>query len=623
MSKVEAALYHAGLGRRVFPTADKRPLVAWGSAATTDSAKLREWWGQWPDADPAWALPADVLVLDVDVKSDGPASLEGLELVQGELPATHVHRTRSGGRHYIFYAPTPVPNSAGRIGKGLDIRSAGGYIVLPAPGNGYTAERHDHPDPTAHAAAPDWLVRLAGPKIDKAENRDDAVVELDRPENIDRARAYLARCEPAIEGKGGNNWTFATAALVRDYGLSEETCLEVLGDWNRRCVPPWPDAELAQIVSNTYRYASRAAGAERALTHENLTTGIKVPVAEAQETPKPSRFRPLGWAAIQAMKPPTWMLAGTLAETTLAMVYGPWGTYKSFVAVDVSLSVALGRPWAGHAALRPYNVVYAAGEGVHGLKLRTHAWAQHNGVDRVDNFHLVPAMPLFGQADDLKDFAAALEPLKPELIVVDTVAHAMAGLDENSAKDAGIFVARCIELRNAFNATVLLIHHSGKDEGKGTRGSTAFPGAVDTLFRVSKPRDREALVTMEKQKDGEVWKSAQGFKAADVGGSLAFSPAAITTSTAAQSQDSHRAAVLRQILADAPHALNTKVLADEMAGVLASGADPQTHDALVESLEKWLQRATKLPAFADVLLHHGTGRSDPSLWGVNRSENGV
>lgn len=621
MSKVEAALYHAGLGRRVFPTADKRPLVAWGSAATTDSAKLREWWGQWPDADPAWALPADVLVLDVDVKSGGPASLEGLTLVQGDFAPTLTHSTPSGGAHYFFKTPTPVPNSAGRIGKGLDIRSAGGYVVLPAPGNKYTIVK---PAPSATdlgpQAAPDWLVKLAGPRMDKAENRADAVVELDQPENIDRARAYLTRCEPAIEGKGGNNWTFATAALVRDYGLSEEACDALMhSTFNPRCVPPWSSEELSQIVHNAYGYASRPAGAERALTHDNLTS-IKVPAAEPQEAPKASRFRPLGWAAIQAMKPPTWMLGGTLAEATLAMVYGPWGTYKSFVAVDVSLSVALGRPWAGHAALRPYNVVYAAGEGVHGLKLRTHAWAQHNNVERVDNFHLVPAMPLFGQADDLKDFAAALEPLKPELIVVDTVAHAMAGLDENSAKDAGIFVARCIELRNAFNATVLLIHHSGKDEGKGTRGSTAFPGAVDTLFRVSKPRDREALVTMEKQKDGEVWKSPQGFKASDVGGSLAFSPATITTSTAAQSQDSHRAAVLRQILADAPHALNTKVLADEMAGVLANGADPQTHDALVESLEKWLQRATKLPHFADVLLHHGTGRSDPSLWGVNRSD---
>ena len=86
--------------------------------------------------------------------------------------------------------------------------------------------------------------------------------------------------------------------------------------------------------------------------------------------------------------------------------------------------------------------------------------------------------------------------------------------------------------------------------------------------------------------------------------------------TGASAQDSLRAATLRQIVADAPSALTTKVLADEMANTLASGADAATHDALVVSLGKWLQRATKDPNFADVILHHGTGKGDPTLWGL-------
>jgi len=611
MSKLDAALYHASLGRRVFPVQNKRPLVKWGEAATTEPDAIRAMWAEHPDADPAWALPANVMVLDIDTKSGGPASLEGLELVHGPLPPTLVHQTPSGGRHYFFFTDTAVSNSASKIAPGVDVRSLGGYVVLPAEGNNYVVARERQG--SARMTAPEWLVKEAQRKIERAENAADAVVELDQPENIARAVDYLHRTAPAISGQGGNSHTFATAALVRDFGISEDVCFETMcAAWNSRCEPPWSHDELQQIVANAYKYASRPAGEGRALTRENLTAGIKVP---APEPAKPSRFQPLGWSAVQAMKPPTWMFDSTLPEHALAMVYGPWATYKSFIAVDLSLSAALGRPWAGHAALKPYNVVYAAGEGVHGLKLRTAAWAKHNGVERADNFYLVPAMPLFGQADDLKEFVNAIQPLAPGLIVVDTVAHAMAGLDENAAKDAGIFVARCLELRNAFQATVLLVHHTGKDENKGTRGSTAFPGAVDTLFRVSRPRAGEALVTMEKQKDGPEGAQPQGFRATDVAGSLAFSPAALAA-TGASAQDSLRAATLRQIVADAPSALTTKVLADEMANTLASGADAATHDALVVSLGKWLQRATKDPNFADVILHHGTGKGDPTLWGL-------
>jgi hypothetical protein len=608
MSKVDAALYHARLGRRVFPTRNKQPLVRWGEAATTDEGWIRAAWAEHPDADPAWALPADIIAIDIDPRHGGAESVVGLELTHGDLPPTATHNTPSGGTHAFYRTATPVPNSAGRLAPGVDIRTAGGYVVLPADGNKYSVAVAG----AALADAPDWLVKLAGPRIERAENRDDAVVELDLPVNLARAVEYLHRTEPAISGKGGNNHTFATAALVRDFGISEETCFETMyAAWNSRCVPPWSGDELRQIVANAYRYASRAAGAERAQTAENLAS-VKVPTPEPAA---PSRFRPLRWAAIQAMKPPTWMFADTLPESGLAMVYGPWGTYKSFIAVDLSLSAALGRPWAGRNALRKYNVVYAAGEGVHGLKLRTAAWAEHNKSGPVENFSLVPAMPLFGQSEDLVAFADAVRPLSPDLIVVDTVAHAMAGLDENAAKDAGVFVARCIELRNAFNATVLLVHHTGKDENKGARGSTAFPGAVDTLFRVSKPRDKEAVVTMEKQKDGEVWKAPQGFRAVAIGGSLAFEPAAITQGGPAQ-QDGLRAATMRSIIADTPHALRTKELADEMANVLASGADARTHDALTESLSKWLQRASKLPEFADLVLHQGTSKADPTLWSL-------
>ncbi len=62
---------------------------------------------------------------------------------------------------------------------------------------------------------------------------------------FDRARAYLAKCEPAIQGSGGRTTTFVTAQrLVRGFALSVPDALLLMQEWNRRCVPPWSEHDL-------------------------------------------------------------------------------------------------------------------------------------------------------------------------------------------------------------------------------------------------------------------------------------------------------------------------------------------------------------------------------------------
>ncbi len=62
----------------------------------------------------------------------------------------------------------------------------------------------------------------------------------------ERAVAYLAKCEPAVSGKGGHRRTFAAArAVVYGFDLGADAGFVVLRDhYNPRCVPPWSDREL-------------------------------------------------------------------------------------------------------------------------------------------------------------------------------------------------------------------------------------------------------------------------------------------------------------------------------------------------------------------------------------------
>jgi len=69
--------------------------------------------------------------------------------------------------------------------------------------------------------------------------------------------------------------------------------------------------------------------------------------------------------------------------------------------------------------------------------------------------------------------------LPVRMIVIDTLARCFGGNDENDARDMGAFVEGCYEIKRKAGATVLVVHHSGKDEAKGARGSSSFRMGLD------------------------------------------------------------------------------------------------------------------------------------------------
>ena len=172
MSFLKDALAYASMGLAVFPLTpgSKRPIAGSNGLkdATTDPARIGLWWGtQHPDANIGIVTGAisGITVLDVDSKKDvhGDMTLAALVAEHGSLPLTPKQATPSGGTHYVFaYAPG-VRNSAGKLGKGLDIRGDGGYIAV-APSvvsedrrtGTYTWERA--PFDQALAPMPAWLL---------------------------------------------------------------------------------------------------------------------------------------------------------------------------------------------------------------------------------------------------------------------------------------------------------------------------------------------------------------------------------------------------------------------------------------------------------------------------------
>lgn len=499
MTKLEHALSLAAKGFKVFPIApgQKAPplLTGWPQRATSDPDIVRDFWIAVPDANIGISCEG-LLVVDVDPKNGGDESYDRLDLVEGFVP-TLTTRTPSGGRHCYYKLPgegDSVSNSVGTIAPGLDIRSTGGYVV--APGSTVAAGTYEWGSDADIAAAPSWLTAAAGRPVAAREHGPVAPVADAAAEVVDRARDWLAGQLPAIEGNGGDAHTFKVICGLRDMGVSSVQANVLLESWNATCAPPWTPEELNTKVANAYKYGQNEPGSKAVLPAD-------FPVVPEQGTTVPKKgiqaaaYR-LSEFANSEQKGPGYLIKGLLQRRTYAELFGAPGEGKTFVAFDLAYCVAAGKPWMGRKS-HGGPVLYLAYEGIGGLVKRAQALRQKYGDADVPLFIAGASFNLREQKGrhELRDVLSAVGE-KPVLIVIDTLARALMGGDENSAQDVGAFNSAVAALIESTGACVMIIHHSGKNKNAGARGSSALLGAIDTELEV----DGGQLVA-KKQRDVE------------------------------------------------------------------------------------------------------------------------
>lgn len=210
-------------------------------------------------------------------------------------------------------------------------------------------------------------------------------------------------------------------------------------------------------------------------------------------------------ADLAARKPPEWIVNEILPEGAFSVLYGPSGSYKTFLALDMALSVACGVDWRG-VAVRAMPVAYVAGEGVGGLYKRILPWMVARSQGRTPAFHILDHSVQMTEAEHLEALVAGIEDLtvKPGLIILDTLARNFGAGDENSTQDMNRFVAAVDALRKATGAHVMAIHHTGKEASKGARGSSVLRAAVDTEIEIDRTEGTNCVtLSVTKQKDAE------------------------------------------------------------------------------------------------------------------------
>ena len=194
---------------------------------------------------------------------------------------------------------------------------------------------------------------------------------------------------------------------------------------------------------------------------------------------------------------------GLITAHGLSMIYGPPGSGKSFISLDMALCQAHGIDWQG-IETKQGDVLYIAGEGVGGLGKRVKAWKSTHGLGTSGHFHMLPLAVNMRDQAEVEKLIRSIDRLgrKWTAVYIDTLARAMLGADENSSTETGLVISAADAIRNHVQCAVVFVHHSGKAVERGSRGSSAILGAVDTSVVVSKD---ESYITMrvEKQKDAE------------------------------------------------------------------------------------------------------------------------
>jgi RecA-family ATPase len=211
------------------------------------------------------------------------------------------------------------------------------------------------------------------------------------------------------------------------------------------------------------------------------------------------------------MPTPTWAIEGLFEVNSLVMVAGPPGNYKSFLAIDWVMSMALGRKWHNKNTIAG-KVLYCLGEGKSNLLKRIQAWTHYHGIEGDEaerlnnNFRVTFDVPQLAAKSSVDNMLAGLsvEEFTPNVLVVDTFARSFVGLDENSQRDTGLWIEQADRLRQ-LGYTVIFLHHTAKNTEFGLkyRGSTAIMGAMDTAFTLSKDTEMRQLSKLDctKQKD--------------------------------------------------------------------------------------------------------------------------
>jgi KaiC/GvpD/RAD55 family RecA-like ATPase len=266
--------------------------------------------------------------------------------------------------------------------------------------------------------------------------------------------------------------------------------------------------------------AYRKCSGERIKAEWNLVRNLEVAEAKAYEVAETRAIRAaqMSFKFFRDLDLKTecaYLVKELIDRSAFSVIYGESNCGKTFIALEIALSIAMGKEVFGRKVKKGF-VVYLALEGGRGTTNRTVAFRKHYKLSKDLDLPFAIVSSSVNLLDPNADASVLVDKIReysavrgetPALVVIDTLSRALAGGDENASQDMSALVASVDLIRKATGAHVMVVHHSGKDSSKGARGHSSLRAATDTEIEIKVEKDDPIrTITIRKQRDQEMGK---------------------------------------------------------------------------------------------------------------------
>lgn len=469
---LDEALAYARAGYPVFPVdpETKKPFTEHGfKDATTDETALRAMFSRWPVG--VAIATTGLVVVDVDDTGSALLTEEGVAEALASCPMS---RTPGGGSHHFFRRPVGFRgrNWNGEVAVGIDIKTDGGYIVLP---------------PTQRAEGRyEWV------RGDLRDTPLDALPVLpdDINRRIDRTAARLSHGNSAATShmnlssripEGSRNSTLTShAGRLRRQGMSEAQIVSKLHAMNdTNCDPPLETAEVEKIAASIARYAPAASGASRPPPPPLMAP--RLTFDEVMATPDDGREV---------------LIEGVMRRGDIVNLIGVPKSRKSMLVTQVAMQMATGSLCLGEfQTARGRTLIIDAEVGAASLRDRLRILSAELGIDTQPLRKAIFVHDLRGiwdQSGQCEAILASLQPGEFDLVIVDPLYRMLPdGADENNNIEMASFYRMLSHYVTRCGAGCFVVHHMPKANGFSRSTTDAGAGAGS----ISRAADGQLVLT--------------------------------------------------------------------------------------------------------------------------------
>lgn len=436
---------------------EKRPYMAnWLQYTRTRATKdmVSNWFASLSGAGVGVVTGRISNMVALDVESWCPVPID--ELLK-KYPTQMIARSGGGGYHLFYQYPQNVGKVSNRVGifEGADLRADGGFLVLP-PTMHQSGRRYEWVKRGPLGAFPTGLLDLQSRSPGQGEG-------------------WITEALRGVSEGGRNDTCARLAGYFFKKGLNSDIVEALLMEWNEKNDPPMPVREVRTTIKSIER---SHAGVEQQFTKVEFED-------DRHNQPQEQKSSTFGIMKMSDYvkgyggEGVSWLVDEWLPDGSITFLVSPPESYKTWILLDLAVSVSAGVPFLGHYRVNsPGPTLIIQQEDSHaGLTDRLALIAEQKlgALPKLEGDQwTIPSMPdipiyvhpdrqlRFGNKKVIEEMEQQIATLRPKVIMIDPL-YSTTDSTDNYMADLANRMMVLKTWRDKYGCSFVIAHHSKKN----------------------------------------------------------------------------------------------------------------------------------------------------------------